>query len=42
MPPHERRIVHLTLRDHPIVTTKSIGKGDQRKVTIVLRSSSSS
>lgn len=42
MPPHERRIVHLTLRDHPIVTTKSIGKGEQRKVTIVLRSSSSS
>ncbi len=42
MPPHERRIVHLTLRDHPIVTTKSIGKGDQRKVTIVLRGPSSS
>jgi len=42
MPPHERRIVHLTLRDHPIVTTRSIGKGDQRKVTIVLRSSGSS
>ena len=39
MPPHERRIVHLTLRDHPIVTTKSIGKDDQRKVTIVLRNS---
>ncbi len=35
MPPNERRIIHLTLRDHPIVTTKSIGKGDQRKVTIV-------
>ena len=42
MPSHERRIVHLTLRDHPIVTTRSIGKGDQRKVTIVLRDSSSS
>jgi len=39
MPPHERRIVHLTLRNHPIVTTRSIGKGDQRKVTIVLRNS---
>lgn len=35
MPPHERRIVHLALREHPIVTTKSVGKGDQRKVTIV-------
>ena len=42
MPPHERRIIHLTLRDHPIVTTKSIGKGDQRKVTIVPKSSSGS
>jgi spoIIIJ-associated protein len=35
MPPNERRIIHMTLRDHPIVTTKSIGKGDRRKVTIV-------
>ena len=35
MPPNERRIIHLTLRDHPIVTTRSIGKGDRRKVTIV-------
>jgi len=41
MPPNERRIIHLTLRDHPIVTTKSIGKGDQRKVTIVLKGPSS-
>ena len=42
MPPNERRIIHMALRDHPIVTTKSIGKGEQRKVTIVLTSSSSS
>lgn len=41
MPPNERRIIHLTLRDHPIVTTKSIGKGDRRKVTIVPKGSSS-
>jgi spoIIIJ-associated protein len=41
MPPNERRIIHMALRDHPIVTTKSIGKGEQRKVTIVPRGSSS-
>lgn len=35
MPAYERRIVHLTLRDHPTVTTKSVGEGDQRKVTII-------
>lgn len=35
MPPHERRIIHITLRDHPIVTTESVGKGDRRKVTII-------
>lgn len=41
MPSHDRRIVHLTLRDHPVVTTKSVGKGEQRKVTIVLKVSGS-
>ncbi len=40
LPPHERRIIHLALRDHPIVATKSIGKGEQRKVTIVPKDSS--
>jgi spoIIIJ-associated protein len=35
MPPHERRIIHITLRDHPIVMTESVGKGDRRKVTII-------
>jgi spoIIIJ-associated protein len=35
MPPAERRIVHLALRDHPKVTTQSVGEGDRRKVTIV-------
>jgi spoIIIJ-associated protein len=35
MPANERRIVHLTLRDHPDVITESVGEGEFRKVTIV-------
>jgi spoIIIJ-associated protein len=35
MPGNERRIIHIALRDHPQVTTKSIGEGDHRKVTIL-------
>ena len=34
MPPDERRIIHLTLADHPDVTTHSIGDGDTRRVVI--------
>ena len=37
MPPHERRIIHLALRDHPQVTTQSVGEGERRKVTIIPR-----
>lgn len=35
MPAYERRIVHITLRDHPDVYTKSVGGDDNRKVTII-------
>lgn len=35
MPPNERRIIHLTLRNRADVTTRSVGEGDSRKVTIV-------
>ncbi len=35
MPPRERRIIHLALRDHPDVITRSIGEGDRRRVTVV-------
>jgi len=38
MPSNERRIVHLTLRDHPHVRTESVGNGENRKVTIIPRS----
>jgi spoIIIJ-associated protein len=34
----ERRIVHLELRNHPKVTTQSIGEEPGRKVTIVPKS----
>jgi len=37
MPPNERRIIHLTLRDHPHVVTQSVGEEDRRKVTIIPR-----
>lgn len=37
MPAGERRIIHLELRDHPHVTTQSIGQGDSRKVAILAK-----
>lgn len=35
MPPHERRMIHMTLREREDVFTKSTGEGDSRKVMIV-------
>lgn len=35
MPPNERRIIHITLRDHPGVRTNSIGEGEHRRVMIL-------
>ena len=37
MPAYERRVIHVALRKHPGVTTKSVGEGERRKVTIVPR-----
>jgi spoIIIJ-associated protein len=37
MPPNERRIIHIALRDHPSVTTESVGEGEHRKVTVIPR-----
>lgn len=37
MPANERRIIHLTLRDHADVFTESIGEGARRKVQILPR-----
>lgn len=35
MSPYERRVIHVTLRKHPEVTTQSVGEGERRKVTII-------
>jgi spoIIIJ-associated protein len=35
MPPNERRLVHIALRDHPTVYTQSSGEDERRKVNIV-------
>ncbi len=35
MPAHERRLIHLELRDHLLVRTESVGEGARRKVTII-------
>jgi spoIIIJ-associated protein len=35
MPPNERRIVHITLRNNPNVYTESVGEDPGRKVTII-------
>ena len=35
MAPHERRIIHIELREDPNVETLSVGEGDRRKVTII-------
>ena len=34
MSPHDRRIVHMALADHPGVTTESEGEGSARRVVI--------
>ena len=34
MPANERRIIHIELRNNPLVTTESIGEDPRRKVTI--------
>lgn len=37
MTAYERRIIHLTLSDHPDITTESIGQGEARRVVIFLQ-----
>lgn len=37
MPANERRIIHLTLRDHASVYTESVGEEPNRKVCILLK-----
>ena len=40
MPPNERRIIHLALRDNTNVYTESSGEGERRKIQILPRRSS--
>jgi spoIIIJ-associated protein len=35
MPPNERRIIHMTLREHKHVYTHSVGEGNRRRVRIL-------
>jgi spoIIIJ-associated protein len=37
MPPNERRIIHMTLAEHPDVVTESTGEGDARRIVILPR-----
>jgi spoIIIJ-associated protein len=37
MPPNERRIIHLELKDNPDVATQSIGQGEERKIAILTK-----
>ncbi len=37
MRPAERRIIHMTLKDHPLVTTHSEGQGEERHVVVTPR-----
>jgi spoIIIJ-associated protein len=37
MPANERRIVHITLREHPDVMTESNGEGSNRRITVMPR-----
>jgi spoIIIJ-associated protein len=38
MPASERRIIHIELREHPDVSTESVGEEPRRKVTIIPKS----
>lgn len=34
---HDRRIIHVTLKDDPELTTESMGEGAMKKVVISLK-----
>lgn len=38
MPPNERRVIHMILRENPDVATESNGEGSDRRITVMPRS----
>jgi spoIIIJ-associated protein len=35
--PHDRRLIHLELKEHPSVYTQSVGEGHFKKVVVAAR-----
>ncbi len=42
MRPSERRIIHVLLKQHPKVTTTSVGEGEARHVVVMPRAEAES
>lgn len=36
--PHDRRIIHMALKEDPLLETESLGEGDMKRIRIILKS----